>query len=107
MNRTSRHACGLLLVDRPSPGNNASALLQQTSHDIGGVKMYLGEHLQRASGLDTDLVVVILERVDEWLEARPLSQDPQLPPRPLTGTSAGMAGQRLQQRGNGSGPHSP
>jgi hypothetical protein len=66
------------LVDRPSPGN-ASALLRQTSHDIGGVRVHLGEHLQRASGLGTDLFVVIVERVDEWLEAGPLPQDPQLP----------------------------
>lgn len=69
--------------------------------------MHLGEHLQRASGLGTDLFVVIVEGVDEWLEAGPLPQDPQLPHRPLAGASAGMAGQRLQQRGKSSGPNSP
>jgi hypothetical protein len=47
-------------------GNNASAQLGQTSHHIGGVGIHLGEHLQRASGLDTDLFVAIVERVDAW-----------------------------------------
>ena len=57
--------------------------------------------------LDTDLFVAIVERVDEWSEAGPLPQDPQLPHRPLTSASAGMAGQRLQQRGKCSGPSGP
>jgi hypothetical protein len=47
-------------------GNNASAPLRQTSHHIGGGRMHLGKHLQQASGLDTDLFVAIVERVDQW-----------------------------------------
>jgi hypothetical protein len=60
--------------------------------------MHLGEHLKRSSGLGPHLIVVIGERVDEWLEAGPLPQDSQLSHCPLACASPEMVRQRLQQR---------
>jgi len=60
--------------------------------------MHLGEHLKRSSGLGPHLVVVIGDRVDEWLEAGVLPQDSQLSHCPLARARPGMVRQRLQQR---------